>query len=294
MIKFYISIIALVSLVACSQYKNTSARETEQALPDKTAMLIDSILYFRHHFEKTDILSRHLPDITREQAIEMQLAMLKKELATGAHQIGWKMGGTITDDSTAYDPLFGYILGKNLMREDSMVSAENFPGGQVMVEGEIGFVLKNDFENGVKSMEALKEGIDYVVSAVEFAQATAIPINDDPETLTINHIMASGMGHAGLIIGTGKINANEFDMESETVKCFINGKLVTEGISSRVYGSPLYALYSLANILPKYGTHLKKGDVVVTGSLFDNPTIDNTCQVRLEYSTLGNITFNME
>lgn len=294
MTKFFISIIALVSLVACSQYKNTSARETEQAFPDKTAMLIDSILYFRHHFEKTDILSRHLPDITREQAIEMQLAMLKKELATGAHQIGWKMGGTITDDSTAYDPLFGYILGKNLVREDSVVSAENFPGGQVMVEGEIGFVLKNDFENGVKSMEALKEGIDYVVSAVEFAQATAIPINDDPETLTINHIMASGMGHAGLIIGTGKINANEFDMESETVKCFINGKLVTEGISSRVYCSPLYALYSLANILPKYGAHLKKGDVVVTGSLFDNPTIDNTCQVRLEYSTLDNITFNME
>ncbi len=293
MMKTYLYSIVLITLIACDQNKNTSQQETEQAIPDKTAMLVDSLLYFRHHYEKTDILSRHLPDITREQAIAMQLAMLDKELATGARQIGWKMGGTVTADSASYDPLFGYILSNNLVKEDSTVWAENFPGGQVMVEGEVGFILNKDFKNGVNSIEALKEGIDYVVGAVEFAQPTAIPGKDDAEPLPINYVLASGMGQAGTIIGSKKIDVNAFDMKNETVKCFINGQLVAEGSASKVYGSPLHALYSLANMLPKYGSYLKQGDVVITGSLYDNPTIDSTSTVRLEYSTLGTISFSM-
>ena len=71
--------------------------------------------------------------------------MLEKELAAGARLIGWKMAGTVTDDQASYDPLFGYILDKNMIKEDSMVAASNFPGGEVMVEGEIGFVMKEDF-----------------------------------------------------------------------------------------------------------------------------------------------------
>ena len=220
--------------------------------------------------------------------------MLEQELATGARQIGWKMGGTVTADSASYDPMFGYMLDANLIEEDSVVSGKNFPGGQVMVEGEIGFVMKEDFKNGVTSMEELKAGIDYVVNAVEFAQSIAIPINKNQETMNINHIMASGMGQAGIIVGSGKANIEEFDMENETVKCFINDDLVAEGIASNIYGTPLNALYSLANILPKQGTFLKKGDIVITGSLYQNPTIDSTCNVRLEFESLGAINFSME
>ncbi len=294
MIKTCLYSIVLLTLIACDQNKNTAQQETEQAVPDETALLVDSLLYFRHHHEKTAILSRHLPDITREQAIEIQLAMLNKELATGARQIGWKMGGTVTADSASYDPVFGYILSNNLIKEDSTVLAENFPGRQVMVEGEVGFVLKKDFKNGVNSMEALKEGIDYVVGAVEFAQPTAIPGKDDIEPLPINYVLASGMGQAGTIIGSKIININAFDMKNERVKCFINGQLVAEGSASKIYGSPLNALYSLANMLPQYGTYLKQGDLIITGSLYDNPTIDSTSTVRLEYSTLGTISFRMK
>lgn len=296
MIKLFKSLIILIILggAACTPNKPSSEQATEQGITDTTAMLVDSVLYFRHHNEKSDILSRYLPDITREQAIAIQLALLEKELAAGAQQVGWKIGGTATADSASYDPVFGYMLDKNWVEEDSIVAAENFPGGQVMVEGEVGFVMKNDLQNGVSSLEELKDAIDYVVGAVEFAQAIAIPIPGNPSSQNTNHVLASGMGHAGVLVGSEKAPIDGFDMENETVKCFINGELAAEGISSKIFHNPLNALYSLANLLPKYGTYLKKGDVIVTGSLYTNPTIDSTAEVRLEYSTLGTITFSMQ
>ena len=281
-------------VIACQPNPSSTEPPAAEAAPDNTAMLVDSLLYFRHHHQTTDLLSRYRPDLTREQAVEIQLAMLERELASGAQLVGWKMAGTITDDSASYDPLFGYILDRNIIEEDSTVRAEHFPGGQVMVEGEVGFVLNRDFPRGVSSIADLTAGIDHVVSAVELAQATAVPRPGDAPPLPIDYVFASGMGQAGTLLGQGTLDAEALEAENETVACFINGKKVAEGSTARVYRGPLRALYSLANMLPKYGTYLRQGDVVLTGSLYDNPTIDRTSQVRLEYRRLGTITFNMQ
>ena len=307
--KLLIITIALSALAGCRGKGNQSGEmaennpETQSATTENMrtkdfaslrGMLVDSLLYFRHQHLLTDILSRHLPDLTREESSEIQLQMLEKELAAGARLIGWKMAGTVTDDQASYDPLFGYILDKNMITEDSMVVASNFPGGEVMVEGEIGFVMKEDFKNGAQSMEELKAGIDYVVGTVEFARSIAVPFEGNPETMNINHTMASGMGQAGIMVGTEKVDLQEFDMKNETVKCYINDELAAEGVASNVYGTPLNALYSLANMLPKHGKYLRKGDIIVTGSVYKNPTIDNTCEVRLAFSNLGTIRFKMK
>ena len=294
MLRTYFCVLALTMIAACQPNRPSTVEQPPEASPDDTAMLVDSLLYFRHQHQTTDILSRLRPNLTREQAIEIQLAMLEKELADGAQLVGWKMGGTITDDSATYDPMFGYILDRNMIAEDSTVLAEDFPGGQVMVEGEVGFVLNRDFPDGAASIDALKEGVQHVVSAVEFAQATAVAPPGDSTPLPIDYVFASGMGQAGTLIGSGTLPLDEFDANTETVTCLINGKPAAEGSASRVYQGPLHALYSLANMLPKYGNSLKKGDIVITGSLYDNPTIDSTSQVRLEYRTLKTISFSMK
>ena len=41
----------------------------------------------------------------------------------------------------------------------------------------------------------------YVFPAVEFAKSVAVPVEGKPETMSINHVLASGLGHAGIIVG---------------------------------------------------------------------------------------------
>ena len=285
---------SLLFLLAFCTKPEQKTEEVPTVNIDPMENLVTAILDVKKNFKQTDLLSRELPNITRKQAFEIQLKMLDKEIASGRKLVGYKIGGTKTADPASYNPVFGYMLDSNVIEEDSTVLAENFPGGDVMVEAEIGFIMNKDFADGASSLEDLKAGIDYVFCAVEFAKGVSIPIDGNAETMNINHTIASGMGQAGLIIGSGRTRIEDFDLENETVSCLINGESKAEGVSSNVFGNPLNALMSIVNLLPEHGKSLKKGDIVITGSLFDNPTINSTSNVLLKFSTLGEIHFSMK
>jgi 2-keto-4-pentenoate hydratase len=291
--KMCVVVLVLFFVISCSKKKSNTGNMANKH-NSETKMVVDSLLYYRHQAKQTNILSRTFPELSQSKAIEIQMAMLRKELQSGATKIGWKMGGTVTDDSASYDPVFGYLLKSNVTQASSILSLKNFPGGSINVEGEVGFVMSKNFPHGVGSMEALKKGIAYVVNAVELTMATALPKKGVPDSINFNHNLAAGDGQVGIIIGSGKTDIQDFNIDNEVVKCFINDTLAAKGISSNVYGGPLHALYSLVNMLPKYGTYLKKGEVVITGSVYPPPTVKTTSKVRIQSSTLGTIHFRIK
>jgi 2-keto-4-pentenoate hydratase len=279
--------ICVVALAVFTMACGNENSKTNESMTD-TEAIVDSLLYFKNNKIKTDFLSRKFPDLDREKAIELQMACLKKELAEGAELAGWKMGGTV-GDSAAFDPLMGYMLKANQYFSGDKISIKNFPENETMIEGEVGFVFKQDFPNGVSSIEELKNGIDYAVGAVEFAQSNAIGINNNPETVKTNHVLAFGTGQAGFMLGNKKINFTDFGVENEAVECFVDATSAASGVSSRIYGGHLNALNALVNMLPKYGHMIRKGDVVITGSMYANPTVKGPSSAKLGFTSLGEL-----
>ncbi|MFT5884396.1 MAG: 2-keto-4-pentenoate hydratase [Arcticibacterium sp.] len=276
-------------LLACGKTtEKTSDKSTERV----SDALIDSVYHYRSQHLKTDFLAQNHLDLSEEDAISIQLGMLARELAKGEKHIGWKMAGTV-GDSSLFHPLFGYLLAKDSYGEGEAISVQNFPGNEVMIEGEVGFVFNKDFPEGAASLEDLKSGIDYVVGAVEFAQSNALAMTDNPESATTNHALAFGMGQAGSIIGSKKTTFGEYELEAEKVQCFVNDSLAAEGSSARVIGGHLNAVNALVNMLPKYGQKIRKGDVVITGSLYVNPTVKEAVKSRVSFSSLGEIEFEI-
>ena len=202
-----------VVLFSCKGTPETvdSTEETDTSLT--ISQLADSLQYFRAHHMETDIVSRHYPELTREEALAIQLATLEKELADGAKLVGWKMGGTATADEAAFDPIYGYILDRYMVPDGSEVDTKNFPGGSAFVEGEIGFVIKNDLKDGVASKEELMTQIDHVFGGVELAKGIAIPVGEGP--LDINYVLATGMGQVGTIEGTKGAKPEDLDLDTE-------------------------------------------------------------------------------
>lgn len=282
------SLVLIILFPACQSSDQTS-NEPEEVAPLTTSQLADSMRYFRQNYLTTDFLSRNVPELGRQQAFDIQLAMLDKELAEDAQLIGWKMGGTATAEEASFDPVFGYILDRYMIPADGSIDSENFPGGSMLVEGEIGFVIKNDLKEGIASKEELMDQIDYMVGAVEFAQSTAVPSGEGP--LDLNYVIASGMGQVATIKGTTQVSPQDFDFEKETVRCYINDTLAVEGVASNIFGNPLNAVYELANLLPTQDRYLRAGDLVITGSIYQNPSITGPAKGRLEFSTLGTIAF---
>jgi len=281
------------SIVLISCGNKTEKDENTVAAPevDEVSMLIDSLMYFRKNFTQTDILSRYRKGLSRDDAYGFQKRLLEAELAAGATIAGYKMGGTVTDDPDNFKPMFGFVLNKNMISNDSAVSISNFPGNSTMVEGEVGFILGKDFPEGATDLEALKAGIESVVGGVEFAQPLAVAPEGQEEALAIEYVIATGLGQAGTIRGTTPLPVDGFDFENETVKCYINDSLAAEGHAGKIYRTPLNALLWLSKELPKHGQYLKKGQVVITGGLYTNPVINGPAEVRLEFATLGEIRF---
>ena len=180
-------------------------------------------------------------------------------------------------------------MDNNLVSNKSSIPVNQFPGGSVVVEAEIGFVLKNDIRNPVSSTEELITYIDYVVGVSEIAQSTAIPVSETP--LHINYVVASGMGHVAAIKGNVNLPVSGFDFKNETAKCYINDELVAEGVSSNIFGSPIGVLYDTLNMLVETGQYPKSGDMIITGSLYKNPVLNATANIRIEFSNLGTISF---
>ncbi len=287
-------LLIIACLTTCTSIKKINKNATNNSSTGviSNERIVDSILLARQKHVQTAILSNNIPNLKKSEAYDIQLAMLEKEIIGGAKQIGWKLGGTATRDATKFNPCYGYMLNSNLIGEGGTIPVSHFPGGSVVVEAEVGFVMKNDLIKEVTSMKELVENIDYVVGAIEIAQATAISPNETP--LDLNYVIASGMGHVAAIKGSVNIAAEDFDFENESAKCFINNKLVAEGISSNIFGSPLNALYQAANILLEKGQHINAGDLIITGSIFINPVLNEKADVRVEFSTLGTLTFKSE
>ncbi|MFY0689194.1 MAG: hypothetical protein JXQ90_18635 [Cyclobacteriaceae bacterium] len=211
-------------------------------------------------------------------------------MADGSKLLGWKMGGTATNDPEQFDPIFGYVLDRNMIQQETVIGG--FPDGDAFLEAEIGFALKTNLPNGVATIDELKESIDYVVGAVEFAKSVALPPNDG--SLEINHVLATGTGQEGTIIGDVKLSFDALDLTKESARCFLVGEEVAMGIGSNIFGGPLNALFKLANLLPKQGRQLRRGQFVITGSLYTNPVLDSTANVQVVFDNLGEISFESQ
>ncbi|WP_282136724.1 2-keto-4-pentenoate hydratase [Seonamhaeicola maritimus] len=285
-----IVVIVLVFLLSCqSNQKKKNDLDKVDSVSLTINQLADSLLNARHNHIQTDILSRHISNLETSNAYDIQFKMLERERQSGAKLVGWKLGGTATADSTKYNPSLGYILDNNLVSNKGSIPVNQFPGGSVVVEAEIGFVLKNDIRNPVSSTEELITYIDYVVGVSEIAQSTAIPGSETP--LHINYVVASGMGHVAAIKGNVNLPVSGFDFKNETAKCYINDELVAEGVSSNIFGSPIGVLYDTLNMLVETGQYPKSGDMIITGSLYKNPVLNATANIRIEFSNLGTISF---
>lgn len=290
--KSSLKIVFLVCLIACNPGQNNKTDLTDADNAVSLEQLADSVLQARQNHIQTDILSRHIPDLEIADAYNIQFSMLEKELQQGAKLVGWKLGGTATKDSTKFKPALGYMLDRNLMPDQGTMPVDHFPGGSAVVEAEIGFVIKKDMAEGVQSVAELMDHIDYVVGAIEIAQATATSSNETP--LDINYVIASGLGHVGIVTGDIKLSPSDFDFENETAKCYINDELVVDGISSNIFGTPINALYEATNMLAEKGYPLKTGDVIITGSLYTNPRLEEPADIRVEFSTLGSISLKSQ
>ena len=232
----------------------------------------------------TEVLPAELCPAGLEEAYAIQREFQKIEEARGRGTVAvYKIGLTtpVMQKICGVDePCYGLMFASEVHQGRAEISAREYC--RIGIETEIAFRLGDDLPQGGDRSR--------VAAAVESAMAAIELIEDlrfDYKRLDAAALVAGNVWNAGAVLGAPVSEWRGLDFARATARLSINGREIGSGQGGEVMGHPLNALAWLADKLAAAGTPLRRGMVVMTGSMvpIQYPTAGD--RVLVEVSGLG-------
>jgi 2-keto-4-pentenoate hydratase len=211
-----------------------------------------------------EILPADLYPANLDEAYAIRRAFQEIEERKGRGAIaGYKIGLTTSIMqrlSGVGEPCYGAIFAREVHHRRAELAAADYC--RLGVETEIAFRLLADLPLG--------GGCGEIAAAVESCMAAIELIEDlhyDYKRLDAAAMVAGNVWNAGVVLGTPVTNWRSQDLPQATARLSINGEEIGTGNGADVMGHPLNALAWLADKLAAAGTPLRRGMIVMTGSM---------------------------
>ena len=209
------------------------------------------------------LLAGVVPAFDLELAYDIQRALVAFE--TPRRQIGGYKGGFTGETARRRfgldGPVSGVLFADGSLRDGARLSLRHFH--QLMVEIEIGFVLRSPIRRPMKSIEDLRTYVRAAVPAVELPDLRYA----DMKTITGLDIVATNMGAAHYLVGEPLPLSRFEQVNALEVVLYRDGEVIDSGRGDAAMGNQLQALFWLVNHLHDAGWPLEPGHVLLTGTL---------------------------
>ncbi|AJQ47130.1 MULTISPECIES: 2-oxopent-4-enoate hydratase [Pseudomonas] len=228
-------------------------------------------------------LTERNPDMTLEQAYQVQLAMIQHRLEGGQKVIGKKIGVTsqVVMDMLGVDqPDFGHLLSDMLYVDGAAISLDGLIAPKA--EGEIAFVLKEDLRGPGVTVADVLRATAYVMPCFEIVDSR---IRD--WKIRIQDTVADNASAGAFVLGGQGAAPREVDLACVGMTLEKNGEVVATGAGAAALGHPANAVAWLANKLGQLGIGLNKGEVILSGSLAAMVPVQPGDQLRVSLGGIG-------
>lgn len=229
-------------------------------------------------------ISKEYPELDIKDAYKIQMLNVNKRLSAGYKITGKKIGLTslamqqfVGVDQPDYGHLFDFMEVKN-----NALERKAFLNPKV--EGEIAFVLKNDLQGPDITAKDVMEATDYVVASIEVVDSR---IKD--WKINIIDTIADNASSAMYVLGDKRVDPRSIDLKTVSMDLYRNGEKVYSGVGADVLGDPAISVAWLINKLWEYGVALKKGEVVLSGSVTSALAADAGDEFKIVFSDLGEV-----
>jgi 2-oxo-3-hexenedioate decarboxylase len=233
-------------------------------------------------------ITNEYPDITVEEAYEIQEALVGIKLEQGYQIVGPKMGLTSQakmKQMNVEEPIYGYVF-------DYMVES----GGEISIddyihpkaEAEIAFVLGQDVEGPNATARQVLAATEYVVPALEIIDSRYQNFQ-----FTLPDVVADNASSSGVVFGSQLKRPDEFELDLVGVTLSINGKLRELGAGAAVLGHPAEAVAMLANMLARKGLKLKAGQTILAGAITGAVMLSRGDSVSARFDGMGTVEFTV-
>jgi 2-keto-4-pentenoate hydratase len=231
-----------------------------------------------------EILPAELYPANLGEAYAIRRAFQEIEEAEGRGAIaGYKIGLTtpvMQKLCGVGEPCYGAIFAREVHDRLAVLAAAHYC--RLGVETEIAFRLGDDLPQGGAPGE--------IAAAVESCMAAIELIEDlhyDYKRLDAAAMVAGNVWNAGVVLGMPVTDWRSQDLARVVARLSINGQKIGDGNGGDVMGHPLNALAWLADKLAAAGSPLRRGMIVMTGSMVPIHYPEAGDRVVIDVSGLG-------
>lgn len=201
------------------------------------------------------------PELTVEQAYQIQERMIQRRLALGDRIVGKKIGLTsrvVQRSLGVSEPDFGQLLASMVATDTISISTLLQP----RAEGEVAFLLERDLAGpGITNAD------------VVYATRSVLPCFEIVDSrirdwkIRLQDTVADNASAGMFVLGDRAVDLRSLDLSTCGMVLEKNGVLECTGAGAAALGSPVNCVAWLANTLGRFGIPLRAGEIILSGSL---------------------------
>lgn len=249
----------------------------------------DAILTAERSREVCPQPSATWPDMTLEDAYDVQRRWAEARIAAGARIVGRKIGLTsraMQQASKMTEPDYGVILDDALFQDGARITAGTFIKPRLEVE--LAFIMGEDLSGAGCQIHDVLRATEFVQPALEIIDyRTEVPRQ-------IVDTIADNAAFGAIVLGGRTIRPFDVDLRRVGATLSQNGVIEETGLAAAVMGHPAAGLAWLVNKLAPLGDGLKKGDIVLGGAFARPVDIKSGDVIAADYGELGSIGVGFE
>ena len=262
--------------------------------PEDHAHAAADLLRAEQTGKQIGLLSLRHPEITMDDAYEVQKAIVAAKLAQGRKVIGWKIGLTSKAMQYALNidiPDSGILFDDMLFDNDGVVPEGRFI--QPRIEAEIAFVMKKPISGGDVTRQEVLAATDYVAPSIEILDTRIL--RQDPESgqpRIIFDTISDNAANAGVVLGDQRHSVDAFDLRWIGAVTYRNGEVEETGLGAGVLNDPVESVVWLARRMAQYGQAIEPGQIILSGSFIRPVECPAATKIEADFGSFGNVKIN--
>jgi 2-keto-4-pentenoate hydratase len=203
---------------------------------------------------------------------------------THGEPVGYKVGLTSKAMQTFCridHPIAGVVLARRVHQSGATVRRADY--GRLGLEFEIAVRIKSDMPASAATPAAVADHVEGVAAAIELVDDRAA----DYGNLDVKSLVADNSWNAGIVLSP--FAANWPELEPLLGKATQDGAPVGEGFGRDILGHPFNSVAWLNAQLASRGGGLRKGDIVMTGSVMKTVFPTEAAHFRFDMPGLGTV-----
>ena len=233
----------------------------------------------------TEPLTNTWPDLTVDEALTVQDAVVYARVDSGAKIVGAKLGLTSVAKQRQMkvdQPLYGWLTDDMQIDVGQSVECARFI--QPRCEPEIAFLLKSDLEGAHVTAAHVLAATEAVFGAIDVLDSRFTGYS-----FTFNDVVADNASSAAFILGGTPLDPNGIDLRLTGCVFEKNGELVATASGAAVLGHPAASVAWLVRELARRGRGLTQGQVVMAGALTEAIPVAPGDTVVARFDRLGTV-----